>query len=158
MYSSSSPKSQLERPNNRDMDELRIWKQDGFFGVTLPIMFRVEGANAATALYYTAPFFIATRDYYLISITERHEVKGSDAGAVSLQLYKVPSGTAPLSGTTMLSSALNLKSTANTNQDGILATNPSTLLIPRGYALSFITTGTLTAVQGVTVAVLLKAV
>lgn len=142
----------------RDIEELRIWKNDGFFGVTLPVMFRVEGAAAATALNYTAPFFIAQRDYYLISVTERHEVAGSDAGAVTMQLYKVPSGTAPASGTALLGTTFNLKSTANTNVEGTLSTTPGILTIPRGYALAFVTSGTLTAVQGVTAAVVLKAV
>lgn len=142
----------------RDVEELRIWKNDGFFGVTLPVMFRVEGTEAATALNYTAPFFIAQRDYYLVSVTERHEVAGSDAGAVTMNLYKVPSGTAPASGTAMLSSGFNLKATADTNQTGTLVTTAGGLTIPRGYALSFITSGTLTAVQGVTASVVLKAV
>lgn len=140
------------------MDELRIWKNDGFFGVTLPVMFRAEGTTAATALNYTAPFFIAQRDFYLISVTERHEVAGSDAGAVTVMLKKVASGTVPASGTDMLTTGLSLKTTANTNQDGSLVITAGGLTIPRGYALSFVTTGTLTAVQGVTISVLLKAV
>lgn len=140
------------------MDEVRVWKNDGFFGVTLPVMFTVQGANATTALNYTAPFFIANRDYYLISVTERHEVAGTDGGAVTLMLKKVPSGTATASGTDMLTAGLNLKSTANTNQSGTLSTTAGVLTIPRGYALGMATTGTLTTLQGVTVSVLLKAV
>lgn len=142
----------------RDVEELRIWKNDGFFGVTLPVMFVVNGANAATALNYTAPFFIAQRDYYLIAMTERHEVAGSDAGAVTIMLKKVASGTAPASGTDMLSAGLSLKATANTNQSGALVTTAGGLTVPRGTALCMVTTGTLTAVQGVTASVILKAV
>lgn len=142
----------------RDIEELRIWKNDGFFGVTLPVMYRLEGTSAATALNYSAPFFIAQRDYYLISVTERHEVAGSDAGAVTMMLKKVPSGTAPGSGTDMLSAGFNLKATADTNQEGTLVTTAGGLTIPRGYSLSFLLTGTPTAVQGVTASVILKAV
>lgn len=147
-----------EAQAKRDIEELRIWKNDGFFGITLPVMFRVQGADAETALNYTAPFFIAQRDYYLIGVTERHEVAGSDADPVTMQLYKVPSGTAPASGTAMLTAGLSLKSTANTNQEGTLVTTAGGLTIPRGYSLAFVTSGTLTAVQGVTASVILKAV
>lgn len=142
----------------RDIEELRIWKNDGFFGVTLPVMFRAEGTSAATALNYTALFFIAQRDYYLISVTERHEVVGSDGSAVTMMLKVVPSGTAPASGTDMLTAGLSLKATANTNQTGSLVATAGGLLVPRGSGLAMVTTGTLTAVQGVTASVLLKAV
>ena len=147
-----------EAYGKRDVEELRIWKNEGFFGVTLPVMFRQEGASAATALNYTAPFFIAQRDYQLISVTERHEVAATDMGAVTMMLNKVPSGTAPASGTAMLTAGLSLKTTANTNQSGSLVTTAGGLLVPRGYALSFVTTGTLTDVQGVTASLILKAV
>lgn len=143
-----------EVPAKRDVEELRVWKNDGFFGVTLPVMFNFSGGMGTL----TETFFIAQRDYYLISVTERHQVAGTDPGAVTMQLYKVASGTAPASGTAMLTAGLNLKSTANTNQDGTLVTTAGGLTIPRGYALAFITSGALTAVQGVTAAVVLKAV
>lgn len=147
-----------EAPAKRDVEELRVWKNDGFFGITLPVMFRVEGTAAATALNYSAPFFIAQRDYYLISVTERHEVAGSDPGAVTVMLKKVASGTAPASGTDMLTAGISLKATANTNQEGTLVTTAGGLTIPRGTALSFVLTGTPTAVQGVTASIVLKAV
>jgi hypothetical protein len=149
----------MENPVSQfNFNELRIVKNDGFFGVTLPVMFVVQGAAAATALNYTAPFFIAQRDYYVISVTERHEVAGSHGDPVTMMLKKVASGTAPASGTDMLTAGLSLKSTANTNQNGSLVITAGGLTIPRGYALSFVTSGTLTAVQGVTASVILKAV
>ena len=145
-----------EAYGKRDVEELRIWKNEGFFGVTLPVMFRQEGASAATALNYTAPFFIAQRDYQLISVTERHEVAATDMGAVTMMLNKVPSGTAPASGTAMLTAGLSLKTTANTNQTGTLSTVAGARAINRGDSLAFITTGTLTALVGVTIAVVLR--
>ncbi len=132
-------------------------KDNGFYGVTKPVMFRLYDTTAATAANWTAPFFIADRPYYLISITERHETAGSNGGAVTAMLKNVPSGTAPASGTDMLSAGLNLKSTANTNQSGTVSTVAGARTIDTGESLSMITTGTLTDLAGVTISVVLRA-
>lgn len=136
--------------------EIRIVKDNGFYGVTKPVMFRLYGTVPQTAGNWTAPFFIADRPYYVLSVTERHETAGSDAGAVTAMLKVVPSGTAPSSGTDVLSAGLNLKSTANTNQSGTLLTTAGARTLDIGDALSFITTGTLTALAGVTISVVLR--
>lgn len=138
--------------------ELRILKPAGLFGVTLPVMVRIKGSDAATAGNYTAPFFIANRSYEVIEVRERHETAGSDAGAVTVMLKKVPSGTAPGSGTNMLTAGINLKATADTNQSGSITATVANRRLARGDAMSLVTTGVLTAVAGVTVEVLLKAI
>ena len=137
-------------------DELRIRKDDGFFAVTKPVMFRLPTTDPQTAAQWTTPFFIADRNYYLIAVYERHETAGTDGGAVTVMLKKVPSGTAPSSGTDMLSAGLSLKTTANTNQSGTLSTTAGAIAMNRGDSLAFITTGTLTALVGVTIAVVLR--
>lgn len=138
--------------------QLTVLQQYGFFGITLPVTVRVEGTEAATALNYSAPFFIANRPYQVVGVTERHEVAGSDMGAVTLMVKKVPSGTAPASGSDVLYGPINLKATANTNQSGSLSRVFGHLTLAAGDALALITTGTLTALQGVTVSIDLKAI
>lgn len=85
----------------------------------------------------------------LVRVVERHAVAGSDGGAVTLMLKKVPSGTAKASGTDMLSAGLNLKATADTNVSGSLSATAADLLVADGDALGLVLTGTGTAVDSV---------
>jgi hypothetical protein len=151
-----------KKPNqSRDFDELRILKIGGFFGVTLPIGVRIPGTDAQTAANYLALFFInnhLSRSYLVVRVTERHETAGNDASAVTVMLNKVPSGTDPASGTSILTAGLSLKSTANTNQDGSLTSVIADKRLGPGDGLALETSGTLTNVVGVTVSVLLKAI
>ena len=145
-----------------NISEIRLDKQNGFFGVTLPVNCRVPGTHAQTAALYTTPFFRAQRSYEIIQVRERHEVAGTDAGTVTVQLKKVPSGTAPASGTSILTSAISLKATADTDQTGTISQSITSSVADRvivsGDSLCLISAGTLTAVQGVSVTVLLKAI
>lgn len=149
------PSRQIE---GREIDEVRVRKRDGFFGVTLPVNASVPGALAQTAANYLAPFFVAQRGYRVVEVRERHEVAGSDAGAVTVDVNKVPDGTAPGSGTSVLSSAFSLKATANTLQTATLSSTLANLILRDGDALALESSGTLTAVVGVTVTVLLQAI
>lgn len=145
-------------PNGNPLNvfnDLSVIKTRGFYGVTLPIIVRIEGSSAQTAANFTTPFFIANRSYLVLEITERHETAGTDGGSVTLMLKKVPSGTAPASGTDMLSAGMSLKTTANTNQNGTIGTVKT---VSDGDSLSLVTTGTLTDLVGVTVSILLKAI
>jgi hypothetical protein len=113
----------------------------------------VQGTAAATAGNYPASFFIAPYPIEIVSVRERHEVLGTDAGAVTLMLKKVPSGTAVGSGTDTLSAGINLKATINTNQSGALHGTAANLRLAAGDSLGLVTTGVLTAVAGVSVTV-----
>lgn len=149
--------------NFYNVQNFRILRQNGFYGVTLPVMVRLYDTTAQTAVNYTAPFFIANRSYKVIQVIERHEAAGTDAGSVTLQLVKVPSGTAPGSGTNILSAGINLKATANTNQTITSLTSTkinqdTSSRLVSGDALSLSSSGTLTALKGVTVYVLLRAI
>lgn len=110
----------------------------------------------AVAADYEGCFFIADRAYEIVSVKERHLVAGSDGGAVTVMLKKVPSGTAPSAGVDTLSGGINLKAAANTNQNGALHGTPGNYQLAAGDALALVTTGTLTAVDGVSVHVQLK--
>ena len=149
---------EFDRDGVKTVRELRVLKNWGFFGVVTPITVRIPGTSAATAANYTAPFFIADRSYEIIEVRERHETAGSDGSAVTVDVYKVPSGTAPASGTSVLTTTMNLKATANTNQSGSVTATISNKRIARGDSLALVTSGTLTSVAGVTVSVLIKAI
>jgi hypothetical protein len=103
---------------------------------------------SATSLAVDSAFFVADRSYTVISITLRVDVAGTDAGAVTCQIRKVPSGTAVASGTVLHSGTGNLKGTANTNQTLTLSTTASDLYVPSGTALGFDLTGVSTAAIG----------
>lgn len=140
-----------------DMAELRILKKDGLrhtFSVTV----RIPGTDAATAGNYLALFFIARRRYEIISCKERHEVAGSNGSPVTVQLNKVPNGTAPASGTSILTAGLSLKTTADTLQAGAITAVIANRRLADGDGLCLETTGTLTDVAGVSVVVELKAI
>ncbi len=85
----------------------------------------------------------------LVRVVERHAVAGSNGGAVTLMLKKVPSGTAKASGTDMLSAGLNMKSTADTNQSGSLHGTAANLLVADGDAFGLVLTGTGTDLDSV---------
>jgi len=88
-------------------------------------------------------------------VTGSAKVASALAG-VTVMLKKVPNGTAPSAGTDMLSTGMTLNSIINTNQTATLSTTAGAIAITRGDSLAFITTGTLTALVGVTIAVVLR--
>lgn len=149
---------QLKDEKQYDWDQLRILQERGFHGVTKPVMFRLPTTDPQTSAQWTTPFFIADRPYLLLKVTERHETAGTDAGAVTCMLKKVPNGTAPGSGTDMLTAGISLKTTANTNQTGTVSKDVTVIRMVAGDSLSFILTGTPTDLVGVTLAVLLRAI
>ena len=107
----------------------------------------IGGANAAD---YDGGV-IMRGAWELVAVTERHQTAGTDAGAVTLQVVKAASGTAKGSGTNMLASGINLKASANTNQSGTPHATAANRQVADGDLVGLSTTGTLTAVDGVTV-------
>lgn len=123
--------------------------------VTFQVTFNAPGTSGATAANY-GMFFQADRAVGVASITEIHATAGTDTGAVTLQVEKLTGTTAPGSGTSLLSSAFDLKGTKNTTQYGSLTTsNPTALALGRGDRLGVVLTGTPTAVANVVVTVIL---
>lgn len=128
-------------------------------GMHAPLHVTVQfGANGN---HVDADLFVADDDYEVVQCDETHTVAGNDAGAVTGDLRKTTSGTAPNGGTSLLASTFNLKSTANTPvsktaSNGGLATTAEGRRLPRGSKLSWDFGGTLTALVGVCVTVTLK--
>lgn len=93
-------------------------------------------------------FFVATRRMIVRSIAARVEVAGTDGGAVTAVIRKVPSGTAITSGTALHTGSINLKGTAATVQTLTKSATPSDLVLAAGDSLAIDFTGTLTSATG----------
>jgi hypothetical protein len=92
----------------------------------------------------------------VIALVSRGKDQGTDAGAVTLNIEKCASGTAPDSGVALLATALSLKATTNTPQYGTLTTTKADLILRKGDSLILKDSGTLTAVADLCVTVLLQ--
>ena len=126
-----------------------ILNKDGFY-----ITVRVQGTDAATASNYGV-FFIAKNPCEVFLVSEVHEVAGTDAGAVELNIEQLTSGTALNSGNEILVTDFNLKSTANTpvEKEGTALQNRQ---LKRGERLALKDIGTLTSVDDVCVTIYFK--
>jgi hypothetical protein len=101
--------------------------------------------------------FIADRAYRVLSIAEVHAVAGNDAGAVTLQLRKCTGTQAPSAGAALTTATFNLKSTANTVVTATLTATTADLALAAGDRLAADFTGTLTALAGGVVTIVLEA-
>lgn len=126
-----------------------------FFLNAIPLQFNVPGG--AVAADYDGVPFIADKKYEVVVVKERHGAVGTDAGAVTLMVKKVPSGTAKAAGTDVLAAGINLKAAANTAQDGTLHATLANKQLAAGDGLGLEPTGVLTAVDAVGVTVWIKA-
>jgi len=116
----------------------------------ITIRHTIAGTAAATATNYGV-FHIVDRQMRLLNARERHRTAGNDAGAVTLQIEKLPSGTAEGSGTNMLTTTFNLKSTADTPVLVAATSTAANARVVPGEALALVDSGTLTAVADMTV-------
>src|SRR5207244_2390156 len=110
-----------------------------------------SGTSAQTSGNYTR-FFLPRLPCEIAWVSEIHSVLGTDGGAVTLDVVKVPSGSAVSAGTSLLASTFNLKSTINTpvTKEGTALTSTSGgRSFVAGDAIGLLPTGTLTAVQNV---------
>lgn len=109
----------------------------------------VHASTEYVAASIDKTFFVATRKCRVKAITGRPTVAGTDAGAVTAIVRKVPSGTAIGSGTALHSGTYNLKGTADTNQSLTLSTTTTDLDLAAGDSLAIDFTGVLTNATGV---------
>jgi hypothetical protein len=120
--------------------------------VALPV-----ASSLVDAPIFTAP---AGSEWEIVEAIESHSVAGSDGSAVTLDLTKTDSGEAPASGDSLLASTFNLKSTANVPVSKTTASGLSTSLPVRtlkaGQSLCMNFTGTLTALAGFSLVVVLR--
>jgi hypothetical protein len=129
----------------------------------------LSGAAAATAGNYSVFFVVpgtetgtaaATKDLYEVTaIRWRQETLGTDAGAVSFDVYKVPSGaiiggggiTGPITAATN-----NLKANLRVSNAPALTSVIADRRLKPGDCLALLSTGTLTSVSNLSVSVELK--
>lgn len=124
---------------------------DGSMGIEGAIAGPGEFVTAAeywTATSVDSTFMTTTRPMVVQGIVSRIDVAGTDAGAVTAIIRKVPSGTALTSGTALHSGSINLKGTAATNQTLTLSTTASDLRLAAGDSLVIDFTGVLTSAVG----------
>lgn len=110
----------------------------------------------ATAANYGA-FFTAIAPCEIMGMVERHGTLGTDGGAVTLQVEKLTSGTVKGSGTNILTTAFDLKSTIDTpvfktTKDFVV----SSYVLNKGDALALEVTGTPTSVADLQVTLIIK--
>lgn len=125
-----------------DMGIEGVDKDDGSF---IPVFFRYDAATVDNLIA------VMPRAMRVRSIIVRPTTAGTDAGAVTVAVRKVPSGTAIASGTLLHTGTGNIKGTVNVNQTLTLST-AETMNVAAGEAIAVDFTGTMTAaVGGVTV-------
>lgn len=134
----------------RIVDFQNVYNKDPF-----PVTASISGTAAATSGNY-GMFYTALFPCEVLAVSEVHAVAGTDAGAVTLQVEKLTSTTAPGSGTNLLASAIDLKGTANTVVYPSLTTTVLNRQLAKGDRLALKPSGTVTAVSGVQVTCILK--
>lgn len=116
----------------------------------------VVGSSAATNTNYGV-FFTAPFTCMFTHTTEVHSVKGTDAGAVTLQIEKLIGTQATGAGVNLLGTPFDLKGTINTVQTGILAiVTQKTFTLNKGDRLGLSLTGTPTSLSQVVLTVQLE--
>lgn len=124
--------------------------------IVLPINTTISDVSAATAANYGTFFVCPFHNAIVWKIYERHETAGTDVGSVTLDIEKLPSGTAEGSGTSVLASTINLKATAATYQGATRSATIANTQLTTGDSLALKTSGTLTSVNNVTITILLR--
>lgn len=124
--------------------------------IEIPLYSQCAAAGTAPPTYG----WISDGYYELIEARRRHSANGGAAAAVDVQ--KTPSGTALGAGVSMLASTFDLTANANSitggvksaSNAGLSATKTNRQLAP-GDAIGVVTSGTLTALAGLQVTVVL---
>lgn len=127
-----------------------LQRKDGFY---LPVT--IAGTNAQNSNNYGI-VFIARYPMEVLRISEVHNVAGTDAGSVTLTVQKLTGTTAKGSGTSLLTTSFNLKSTANTPVDKEGTSLTSARQLVEHDRLCVVPTGTLTSLQDVQVTLYCK--
>ena len=142
----------------RDVTNIRVFRRNGFFGITLPVMYVLPGTTPQTSANYLAPFFRANRTYQVVEASMRFTAAESNVGTVDI--LKIANGVAPGSGTSILTAPISVAGTINTDTPGTISTVPGVAVIPAGTCLCLKpkTTPSMLDITGLTVYVLLKAI
>ncbi len=109
----------------------------------------LPGTDGATAANYDR-FFTAPAKCVVDSVVATWSTASSSG---TLNVEKVPSGTAQGSGTDLLSSTIDTSGSANTNNTGTLETTKATVELAAGDSLATVNSGTLTSLVNLQVTV-----
>ena len=105
----------------------------------------------------TTGVLVATGPCVVDAMAESHATAGNDGGGVTFTITKSTGTQAPGTGTALLSSAINVKATANTPQYGsLITTNYPALNLAKGDRLSITSAGVLATLAGLTMTVAIK--
>lgn len=100
---------------------------------------------AFTATDATRRVFIATRPMRIKAVSSEFTT-ASSSGTWTVE--KTPSGTAPGSGTVLLSAVIALSGTANTPANGTVLSTIATITLAAGDSISIVVAGTMTNLVG----------
>jgi hypothetical protein len=119
------------------------------------------GPNAALLTLPDTTLWYADADAEVVAAYELHQVLGTDGSAVAADIMKVADGTIIASGTSVLVTTFDLKATVATWQkrtisNGGISQTPSTRIVNAGQTLGINFSGTMTAVAGVNIVVVLQ--
>lgn len=106
--------------------------------------------NPASATYYNSIFWVAPAKCVVDSVEARW---GTASSSGTLQVAKVPSGTAANSGTNLLTTTISTAGAANTKTVGTLSSTAATLELAAGDGLQLVDGGTLTSLVDLVVTV-----
>lgn len=119
--------------------------KDGFY-----LNYTLGGTLPQTAADYS--YIITARwAFQIVRVTEKHEVAGTDAGAVTLDVLIVNDGSAISTGASVLKAPMSLKTAANTTQFFEKTTLSNARVIKPNQSIGLKTAGTLTSLAGVCV-------
>lgn len=131
-------------------DAKDVLNKDPF--VLTPNLFGTAPATAGNyGAFYTAPF-----PCEILAVSAVWETAATGGGSGALQIEKVTGTTAVGSGTTLLATAFDLTSTANTVNYATLTATVLDRQLNRGDRLALRDSGTLTSCAGLQVTVLVK--
>lgn len=119
------------------------------------VVVQQQVAAGAAAADYDGSLFIARESWRVIDVAEVHQTAGSSTTA-SVDVVKITNGQAKASGTTVLAAVIDLSQAANTLQLPALSATAANLALAVGDRLALVGAGTMTAVDGVCVQVVLR--
>jgi hypothetical protein len=130
--------------------------------MTQPSQFELSTEQYLVADFYIAgtvadvQFWTAPTKCEVVAVREVHVTAGNDAGAVTGTIRRCQGTEAATAGDNLLSTTINLKGTALTEQTPALTATSADLVLEAGNRLSLDVTGTTTTLAGVILTVLLK--
>ena len=125
------------------------------------IVSQIFPTNASVLTTPNVTLFVADADYTIEQVAEVHEVLATDGSAVTLDIVKCTGTQTAAQGTSILTAAFNLKATINTvvrkaQSAGLVVTNNKAgLRVKAGDRIAAKFTGTLTALTGVNITLVL---